>query len=157
MSLDSLRKKGYVCIFFVEPFVGYDFSNDISSLPNWYEDSLSISHESDTTKIGAHFPKSEMEIITPRVEKSTMDFIGLDMLYSSGYRIKTSKDVFLGVIDGARFGLESLEEIRKLVQYFLDSAKFSGNYYIGPNDRLYDIPFDLAVKKIETLALESVF
>jgi methionine synthase II (cobalamin-independent) len=155
-SIDSLRKKGYVCIFFLEPYVGYDFSNDSFSCPTWFEKSLSISHSPEIT-IGAHFPKSEMEIIVPKVEKSTMDFLGLDLLYSSGYRIKTSKDVFLGVVDGARFGLESLKEIRIMIQYFLDSAKFSKNYYLGPNDRLYDIPFELAVKKIETLNIESVF
>jgi methionine synthase II (cobalamin-independent) len=155
-SLDNLRKKGYACIFFLEPYVGYDFSNDSFSCPTWFEKSLSISHTPEIT-IGAHFPKSEMELIVPNVEKSTIDFLGLDLLYSSGYRIRTSKDVFLGVVDGARVGIESLMEIRKMIQYFLESSKFSENYYIGPNDRLYDIPFELAVKKIETLALESVF
>ncbi len=155
-SSKALRKKGYTCIFFLEPYVGFDLSNDSSSLPNWFGDSISIPDIQNMT-VGMHFPKAEAELIVPKVENSTLNFVGIDLIYSSGLKINTLKDVFLGIMDGSRFGIESLEEIRNTVKYFLETAQFSGSYYIGPNDRLYDIPFDLAVKKIDVLPLKSVF
>jgi methionine synthase II (cobalamin-independent) len=155
-SVDSLRKKGYQCILFVEPLVGHDLSNNNYSLPHWFEKSISIPHIPDV-KTGMHFPRAEMELVIPWLENSSLDFVGLDLLYSSGFKIKTSKDVLLGVVDGARFGLESIDEIRDSVAHFLESTEFSGNYYIGPNDRLFDIPYEMAIKKIQTLNMKKVF
>jgi methionine synthase II (cobalamin-independent) len=103
-------------------------------------------------KLGINFPKAEAEEVVPIIEDSRVDFIGIDLLYSTGFKVKTSKDLLLGAVDGDRVRVESLENIKHVTNRFLESAKFFGSYYIGPNDRLYDVPFDFALEKIETLS-----
>ena len=76
----------------------------------------------------------------------------MDLLYSTGFRVKTSKDLLLGAIDGNRVRVETSDSIRQIVSKFLKNADFSGRYYISPNDRLYDVPFDFAIQKIKALS-----
>lgn len=147
----KLREKGYSCILLLEPFVGFELSSGSFLLPEWFPESVSIAKADDIT-LGINFPRAEAEEVVSIVEDSRVDFIGVDLLYSTGFRIKTSKDLFLGAVDGARVGVETSDNIRDTVGGFLESAEFSGRYYIGPNDRLCDVPFDIALRKIEALS-----
>lgn len=151
-STPLLRKKGYSCILFLEPFVGYELSGNSFKYPEWFSESVSLA-KVNNIKLGINFPKAEAVEAVPIAEDSNVDFIGIDLLYSSGFRVRTSKDLLLGIVEGDRFGVESVDSIKHLINNFLENTKFSGKYYIGPNDRLYDVPFELALRKIETLSI----
>jgi methionine synthase II (cobalamin-independent) len=150
-SAPKLREKGYGCILLQEPFVGFHLSSASFKIPDWLPESVSLAKTNDM-KLGIIFPKSEAEEVVPIMEDSKVDFIGIDLLYSTGFKVKTSKDLLLGALDGDRIRVETLDYITHLVNRFLECAVFSGGYYIGPNDRLYDVPFDSALGKIEALS-----
>jgi methionine synthase II (cobalamin-independent) len=147
----KLREKGYSCILLLEPFVGFELSGNSFRLPDWFSDSVSLAKENDI-KLGINFPKAEAEEVVPIIEDSKVDFIGVDLLYSTSFRVNTSKDLLLGTVDGGSIRVETSANIRHIVSRCLESAEFSGRYYIGPNDRLYDVPFDFALRKIEALS-----
>jgi len=135
----------------LEPFVGFNLSSASYKPPEWFCESVSFA-KTDDIHLGINFPKAEAEEVVPIIEDSKVDFIGIDLLYSTGFKVKTSKDLLLGVVDGDRVRVESLDNIKHVINRFLVSAAFSGSYYIGPNDRLYDVPFDSALNKTETLS-----
>lgn len=147
----KLREKGYSCILLLEPCAGFELSCNSFRLPDWFCEAVSLAKANDI-KLGINFPKAEAEEVVPIIEDSKADFIGVDLLYSTGFRVKTSKDLLLGAIDGNRVRVESSDSIRQIVSKFLESADFSGRYYISPNDRLYDVPFDFAIQKIKALS-----
>ncbi len=158
-SEPSLKAKGYDCVILVEPFVGYEQSKGAFENPIWLEKSISIIKLQGIT-LGVTFPLAEAQDVVPLIEKSRADFVGIDAVSSSGFGINTGKNVLLGVVNGAHAGrsidgkivVESQEKITGLVREFLSEAQFPGKYYIGPNDRLYDVPFEHALAKIEALA-----
>jgi methionine synthase II (cobalamin-independent) len=150
-SAPKLREKGYGCILLLEPSVGYSLFSTSYKLPEWFCESISLAKTSDI-KLGINFPKTEAEEVVPIIEDSKVDFVGIDLLFSTGFKVKTSKDLLLGAVDGDQVRVESSDNIRHAVNRCLESAVFSGSYYIGPNDRLYDVPFDFALSKIETLS-----
>ncbi len=150
-SAVKLGEKGYKCILLTEPFVGYAQSKGNNDLPDWFSRSLS-EIRAPGIKVGVNFPLAEIEIIMPHVDGSDVDFVGIDTTFSSGFKIDTGKDVFIGVVDGARPLVEDNKDIKKRIDEFLSKASFSGKYYIGPNDRLWDVPFEVGLKKIGALA-----
>ncbi|MBS3067844.1 hypothetical protein J4450_04020 [Candidatus Micrarchaeota archaeon] len=135
-SVEKLKEKNYKCLLFVEyvsPII-------------WLNDAL---EQIKNIKVGVHFPLIDSSSILRFFDDSKIDFIGIDALYTNLSSIKTEKDVLLGIVDGARAAVESVDYIRKQVK-LLEKAKFSG-YYIGTNDRLFDVPFDIALQKINAL------
>ncbi len=147
----DLRKKGYKAILFSEPSFGFD------SLKGKFDESLWVNEFAEPLKkkgifVGVNFPSADASKAIPLVEGTSFDFIGIDAIHSDFSRIKTEKDVLLGVVDGSRIGIESPKQIKKIVGNFKEKAEFSGNYYIGTDDRLFDVPFEQGMQKIEVLS-----
>jgi methionine synthase II (cobalamin-independent) len=150
-SAPRLYEKGYRCVLLVDHTVGYERSRGCFDAPEWYAESISaVKH--DGMVLGVSFPLAEAAAVLPLVEQSRADFVGVDAIFSNSVAVETKKDVMLGVVDGASTGIESIGTIGSTVREFLSGSDFPGRYYIGPNDRLYDVPFETALRKIEGLA-----
>jgi methionine synthase II (cobalamin-independent) len=147
----GLREKGYGCVLLAEPFVGFEQSKGRHSLPDWFAKAISEA-KSPEMRLGINFPLANSEEFMSQVDQSTADFIGIDAAFSSDFKIDTGKDVLMGVVDGARPSVEDVAVMERRVKDFVSKASFSGRYYIGPNDRLYDVPFDIGLRKINSLA-----
>lgn len=150
-NTESLKKKGYKAIIFSEPSFGFDL------LKNDFDESLLVNAFARTVKengltAGINFPLADASKFLDLIEDSFFDFFGIDAFYSDFKNIKTKKDVLLGVVNGSRIGIESAESIKKIVEDFKADAEFSGNYFIGPNDRLFDVPFEQGIEKIKILS-----
>jgi 5-methyltetrahydropteroyltriglutamate--homocysteine methyltransferase len=150
-SMPKLYEKGYRCVLLVDPFVGYEISKGNFSRPSWYAGVLSEA-KNPQMKLGVLFPLVEAKDAVPLAEDSSVDFIGIDAVFSNSLKITTKKDILLGLVDGSRVGVESAEKMKKTVDEFVKRSEFSGRYYIGPNDRLYDVPFEIALQKLDALA-----
>ena len=146
----SLAEKGYSAILFLEPYIGYSASKQETINAQLLQEPLKKLDSKECTW-GVHFPRTDAGKIMPLVEETKINFIGIDTLYTQPEKISTSKDVLFGLLDGARVGIENKEQARKQLNKFLEQAEFSGNYYIGPNDRLWDVPFDIGIQKLELL------
>lgn len=150
-SSEALLRNGYACMLLLDPCVGFEQSLGTFTEPGWYRRSVTEA-KGNGVRLGINFPLAEARDVIPIAEGTGADFIGIDAVFTSDFRVSTKKDVLLGVVDGARAGVESEETIGRKVKEFVDSADFSGRYYIGPNDRLYDVPFDIALRKIGMLS-----
>lgn len=150
-SLPALKAKGYECLLLLEPAVGYDLSRKVFEKPSSYAECLSRL-KAEGAKLGVHFPLADAAETLPLVDGADVDLIGVDCVCSEPEGVRTSKDVLFGVVDGARARVETKEEIAGRVKAFLEGAKFSGNYFIGCNDRLFDVPFKIALEKIRALS-----
>ncbi len=142
----ELKALGYKCTLLVEPAVGYELSKNNSV--NYPIESLGTLNGIN----GVHFPLVPGQQVIPFVEESKVNFIGIDCIYTDPIKVCTEKDLLLGVIDGNRTGIEDVELVKKQLQLFEEKSKFSGRYYTGPNDRLFDVPFETAIEKINLLA-----
>jgi len=154
-NASSMRdERGYGCIMLLEPAVGFDISRKTFSKPGWLCQALSKIKNAmgKKGKLGVQFPLADAKSVIPLVERSAADFIGIDGIYTDFNDIKTGKDVLLGVVDGARATIETNEYLARQVSLFLENAEFSGTYYLGSSDRLSDVPFEVAMKKIRALA-----
>lgn len=151
----NLHELGYGCILLLEPAVGFDLSrNQTFSKPSWLGQALAKIKNAvgKKRKLGVHFPLADAKSVIPLVERSAADFIGIDGIYTDFRDIKTGKDILLGIVDGARATIETDEYLAKQTALFLENAEFSGTYYLGASDRLSDVPFEVAMKKIRALA-----
>lgn len=151
-NVATLKAKGYACVLLLEPSVGYDQSRDSFKQPHGYVDAVKeIRKQSET--LGIHFPLADAKNTVQLAEETDADFIGVDCVYTANpEQVKTSKDLLLGVIDGARAGVEDVGEVCRQVKHITSNAKFSGRYYTAPNNRLYDVPFEIALQKIDLLS-----
>ncbi len=150
-SSKKLQEKGYRCLLLSDPYVGYEISKGKRNFPEWIPAAVSKA-KTQGIKLGINFPLASAGDIVRLGEDSNADFIGLDATHSSDFKIDTEKDVLLGVVDGGRAIVENQDAIESRVEEFLAGANFSGNYYIGPNDRLFDVPFETALEKIGALS-----
>jgi methionine synthase II (cobalamin-independent) len=150
-SMPKLHERGYACVLLLDHFVGYELSKGTFSKPSWFAEVVSAAKDG-SMKLGIMFPMAEARDVIPLVDDSSVDFIGIDAVFSNSLKIKTKKDILLGVVDGSRVGVETQESMKNVVKDFTSGSEFSGRYYIGPNDRLYDVPFETALKKINALA-----
>ncbi len=151
-SAPHLKEHDYGCLFFLNPSWGYDVSRDQFQKLDWaLRDFLAPLKKAGLT-LGAHFPLADGSKVLPVLENVPFDFIGVDCIHTDFTKVNTKKDLFLGVVDGARIGVESPADIVRQVQAFLKEAKFSGNYFIGPNDRLFEVPYEAGLAKISSLA-----
>ncbi|MBU2476218.1 hypothetical protein KKG83_01975 [Candidatus Micrarchaeota archaeon] len=151
LNLDSLKEKGYFAVIFSEPSFGFDF------LKESFDEKLLVKGFAGKIKeknftLGINFPLADASKAIPLIEETAFDFIGVDCFYSDFSGIKTKKDVFLGLVDGSRIGIESIESVKKTIKDFKLNASFSGNFFIGPNDRLFDVPFEQGLEKINILS-----
>jgi methionine synthase II (cobalamin-independent) len=147
----ELKKRGYSAALLSEPSVGYDFSLDEFDENRWRPGMLAPLKEAGLT-VGLNFPLADASRVIPVVEETGSDFFGVDTVYTDAGAIDTSKDLLLGVVDGCRIGIETAEQIGETARTFAGAARFSGSYYIGPSDRLSDVPFKQGLKKIRALA-----
>lgn len=151
--LPKLSERGYGCILLLEPAVGYDISRKAFSNPDWMLPALAkIKNGGAKTRLGVHFPLADSKYALPIVEDSAADIVGIDAIYTDFKDVRTEKDVLLGAVDGARMGIESQEYLAGQAALFLKEAEFSGTYYLGCNDRLFDVPFEIAIEKIRALS-----
>jgi methionine synthase II (cobalamin-independent) len=150
-SLQALHKKGYGCAILLDHYVGYEQSRGTFNAPSWFGESVSAI-KSDGMRIGIHFPMAEATQAVALANSSNTDFVGIDAVFNSDVSINTEKDLLLGVVDGARVGVEDRETVESTIRGFISKSNFSGRYYIGPNDRLYDVPFEAALKKVDLLS-----
>ncbi|MBI5225104.1 hypothetical protein HY989_04510 [Candidatus Micrarchaeota archaeon] len=146
----SLKSIGYNCVLLLEPSIGYDQSNGKYSFENWYLESISIFKKD--MKVGIHLPLCNATPIVPHLDKSNADFLGIDAIYTKPEGFKCNKDILIGIMDGARSKKETVEETLAQLKDFISNSNFSGNYYLGPTDRLYDVPFAFGIGKIKTLS-----
>ena len=153
-NVANLNELGYECILLLEPAVGVDLFRGTFSKPSWLNQALARIKNAGTktVKLGVHFPLANAKHVLPLVEHSVADFIGIDGIYTDFKDIKTGKDILLGIVDGARAMIEADKYLAKQTALFLENAEFSGTYYLGPTDRLFDVPFEVAMKKIRALA-----
>lgn len=150
-SIPALKKKGYSSVFFSEPSIGFDLRKKV------FDKSLICQEFAEPIKekkfsAGINFPLADASEILHLFNETAFDFLGIDALYSDFSKIKTEKDVLLGAVDGARIGIESIHQIKETAERFLSEAEFSGNYFLGPNDRLFDVPFEQGIQKIKVLS-----
>ncbi len=150
-SARALHAKGYRCILLVEPFVGYEQSRGIYHIPDWFPKPISDVRCPGMT-VGINFPAAEIREVLPFLDGAGVDFVGVDTIFATDFKVEIDKDVLLGVVDASRPTVESHAEIASRVKDFLSKASFSGRYYVGPNDRLYDVPFEIALSKVSALA-----
>lgn len=148
-NIEKLMERGYKCTLLLEPSVGYDISKGNFSKPEWYEDSVSAAKVND---LGVHFPLADAGNVIPLVENTSADFVGIDLTQRHPTGIETSKDLLFGVMDGADADIESNDDIVRQVVSGMKSLKFSGNFYVGPNDRLWDVPYNIGLDKIKGLS-----
>lgn len=147
----ELQKRGYSVALLSEPSFGYDFSIDSFDGGRWRPGLLAPLKDAGLT-VGLNFPLADASSAIPVVEDSGADFFGVDTMYTDVGGIDTAKDLLLGVVEGSRIGVETVEQISETAEAFAKAARFSGSYYIGPCDRLSDVPFKQGLKKIKALA-----
>ncbi len=147
----ALKEKGYTAVLFSEPSFGFDLQKEQFSGEGFWNGFAEPIKEKGMI-VGVNFPLADAVKALPLVENTGFDFIGIDCIYSDLSGIKTEKDLLLGIVDGSRIGIESSETIKNTVEKFRKESGFTGNYYIGPNDRLFDVPFEQGLEKIKSLA-----
>lgn len=150
-NTETLKEKGYQALLFSEPSFGFNL------LKNNFDKSLLVKDFAESLKekgftVGVNFPLADASKFLGLFDDSSFDFVGVDAVYSDFTKIKTKKDVLIGAVDGARIGIESSEGIKKVVEEFRSNAEFSENYFIGTNDRLFDVPFEQGMEKIKVLS-----
>lgn len=150
-SIPKLHEKGYGCLLLIDPLIGYEQSRGAFRAPDWYGRALSAIKAGEV-RMGVNFPAAEACEVVSLADSSQVDFIGIDAIFNNKPRIETGKDLLIGVLDGGRVGVESVKSIEGAAARITGSASFSGGYYIGPNDRLYDVPFEIALQKISALS-----
>ena len=150
-SMPALAKKGYRCALLLDHLVGYEQSKDAFKAPDWYADSLPKT-KSAGVKVGVHYPSAVAVDTVPLADSADIDIVGIDAVFDAEPRINTRKDLLIGLVDSARVGVESDKGISDRLRKIVDKATFSGRYHVGPSDRLYDVPFEVALQKIETLS-----
>ncbi|MDE1856824.1 MAG: hypothetical protein KGH98_01930 [Candidatus Micrarchaeota archaeon] len=149
-SSEALRKKGYSCILLVEHSVGFDMSTGTFKSPDWFGSAISAVKDSGTT-LGISFPKAEAGRVVGLADGTEADFVGIDALYTEDLRFRTEKDLLLGVVDSSNIRVENVADLKADIEALVKSAS-AARYYIGTNDRLYDVPFDIALRKIGALS-----
>lgn len=149
--LPAVKEKGYACVLLLEPAVGYDISREAFDQPPWYSGCVSLLKASGM-KLGIHFPLADAAKALPLAEDTGADLVGVDCVYSQPKSVHTSKDVLFGIVDSARAKVETTGEIAGITERFVEGAEFSGSYYLGCSDRLFDVPFNIALKKIKALS-----
>ncbi|MBI4053303.1 MAG: hypothetical protein HY394_04655 [Candidatus Diapherotrites archaeon] len=147
----ALKAKGYSAVLFSENSVGYDLSLKRLDEKLWAED-FAEKAKKGGLKVGVNFPLADASKVLHLAEGTAFDFAGIDASFTDFAQVKTSKDILLGAADGQRIGVEMPEHMAKIAREFEKSAKFSGDYFIGPNDRLFDVPFEQGIEKIKSLA-----
>jgi methionine synthase II (cobalamin-independent) len=150
-NLAALGGRGYRCLILSEPCVGYDQSKGGFKAPEWIDECVSLLKAGGFT-LGIHFPLAEACEALKAFDSAPADFFGIDCIYSEPDGIKTGKGLLLGVVDGARAKVEGAQEIAARAAEFVARAEFSGRYYLGCNDRLFDVPFGIALEKIRRLS-----
>ncbi len=150
-SAPLLLGKGYRCILLLDHLVGYEQSRKGFSAPDWYSKALSNA-KSAGMRTGVHYPYADAGRVVGLADPSSLDFIGIDAIFDSDAKIDTSKDLLIGAVDGARVGVETAKSIEASIRRVTCKADFSGNYYVGPRDRLYDVPFETALQKVMALS-----
>ncbi|MFH1106373.1 MAG: hypothetical protein V1787_00605 [Candidatus Micrarchaeota archaeon] len=149
-SLPAVQRKGYNCLVLLEPGVGYDLSREGLRESGWAAECISLA-KAEGWQLGVHFPLADARHAIAVAEESEADFLGIDCLRTEPEGVSTGKGLLLGVADGARAGIEALETSEKMVREFA-GAEFSGKFYVGSNDRLWDVPFGVALEKIMLLS-----
>lgn len=147
-SVPALRAQGYRCVLWLEPVVGYRQSKNEFTAPKWL---ASAYPKIQNVTAGVHFPLADGAALLSDVSDATVDFVGLDGFFTDPKNVRTEKDVLWGAVDGARFFVESAAQIRKSLEFFSRNAEFSGRYLVGPNDRLFDVPFHVGLEKTRAL------
>ncbi len=150
-SAPHLKKHGYGCLLFLNPSVGYDLSRNQLEKLDWAQDFFAPLKKTGLT-LGVHFPLADGSKALPLVENSSVDFVGFDCIHTDFSQVHTKKDLLLGLVDAARIGIESPANLVQQAKACLKEAKFSGDYYIGPNDRLFEVPYEAGLAKINSLA-----
>ncbi|HLC47773.1 MAG TPA: hypothetical protein VJI13_01760 [Candidatus Norongarragalinales archaeon] len=150
-NLAQLGRKGYKCILFLEPCIGYEQPSKKLETPAGYLEALDIV-SGKGLKLGIHFPQANGALAIPIVEDARIDFVGIDGIHTDFSKVSTRKDLLLGIVDGGRAGIEGADSLKNEIARFQSEAQFSGRYYIGPNDRLFDVPFGIALEKIRALS-----
>ena len=150
-SIPALLKRGYKCMLLLDHMVGYEQSKGTFKVPDWYANALS-GIKSHGMRVGVHYPSSSARKVVPLADSSSIDMIGIDAVFDAEVKMDTGKDVLVGVIDSTRVGIESEKEVVSILRKVLEKSSFSGRFYIGPRDRLYDVPFETALQKIRVLS-----
>ncbi|MFH1750435.1 MAG: hypothetical protein ABH863_02030 [Candidatus Micrarchaeota archaeon] len=150
-NLPQLHEKGYRCLLFLEPSISDAISSGNLKAPTGYPEALGLVAGAGFA-LGVHFPLADGALAAPLLEGAAVDFIGIDGIHTEFSNISTRKDMLLGIVDGSRAGIEDADLLKGEISRFLNEANFSGRYYIGPNDRLFDVPFGIALEKIRALA-----
>lgn len=151
---DKLYRDGYRCMILTDPYVGYAQSRGEVGLPSWYPAAVSRC-KAPGLKLGLNLPQAETSEVSDLLNETNLDFFGIDTTFSSPKKIETSKDILFGLVDGARPTIETQADMQRTLSQFMSHVSFSGKFYIGPNDRLYDVPFETAIAKIKALSLFS--
>lgn len=150
-SMPALLRRGYKCVLLLDHMVGYEQSKGTFRAPDWYASALS-SIKSPGMKVGVHYPSSSAKKVVPLANSSSIDMIGIDAVFDAEAKVDTGKEMLIGVIDSTRVGVESEKGVVSILRKVLEKASFSGRFYIGPRDRLYDVPFETALQKIRVLS-----
>lgn len=149
-SMAAMREQGYSAVLFLEPYVGYNLSRQETIDWNEFQEPWKKLDAKEMT-VGVHFAKVDIAPILGYVEEIKIDFVGIDTFYTQPEKISTSKDILFGIVDGGRAGIENKDLVKKQLELFLGNTDFSDRYYIGPNDRLWDVPLDIALEKLKLL------
>ncbi|MDO8427920.1 MAG: hypothetical protein Q7S92_01785 [Candidatus Diapherotrites archaeon] len=149
-NISNLKKSGYSAVLFLEPYIGYSLSQQKEIDYNLIQEPLKKFDSSEFTT-GVHFAKANAGKILKEIEETKINFVGIDALYTQPGDVSTSKDILFGILDGSRAGIENKNLVQKQLNLFLKNSTFSGNYYLGPNDRLWDVPLDIALEKLKLL------
>jgi methionine synthase II (cobalamin-independent) len=147
----SLKKHGYSAILLLEPYIGYDQSKGSLKIEKWYSRIIG-EMKKEGMIIGIHLPLCDASQLNADLDATPVDFIGIDAIYTAPEKLNTKKDLLFGIIDGGRARKESVFEMNSILKSFLEKSTFSGNYFVGPNDRLFDVPFKYALEKIKSLS-----
>lgn len=147
-SVPALKQKGYACVLWLEPAVGYLQSKKSFGHPAWL---ASAYPRLEGIASGIHLPLADAGPLLPLLEGAAVDFVGVDALYTPARGVQTQKDLLVGMVDAARVGVESFQQLDATVKAFVTDARFSGRYYVGTNDRLFDVPFDVGLQKTRAL------
>ncbi|MBS3063224.1 MAG: hypothetical protein J4203_05085 [Candidatus Diapherotrites archaeon] len=150
-SAPHLKKHGYDCLLFLNPSVGYDLSRNQFQKLDWAADFFASLKKTGFT-LGVHFPLADGSKALPIVEDSSVDFVGVDCIHTDFAKLHSKKDLFLGLVDAARIGVESPAHLTQQARACLQEAGFSGNFYLGPNDRLFEVPYEAGLDKVKSLA-----
>lgn len=152
-SAARLLERGYKAVVFSEPSVGYDAGRKNFDGSSWDAGYIAKVAASGLVA-GVNFPMADAAKALPLVENSAAGFVCLDLRCSEFAGLGTRKAVVLGVVDGARIGVETPQQIVSSVEKSMSLADFR-DVYIGPSDRLSDVPFEQGLAKIRSLSIAS--